>query len=134
MTKAASRSLSDWLRSRSHLPKYLKDFHDAKTLFKCLGSRITRQHQAIKDSEDWKPLAMPDPVAAHIYTLDCFLWFMARHGYVLQRVRSPRDSRPQFHDLGETLKGFEDRELEEFRGFIEQERPAEKRGRPWKFG
>ena len=126
MGPKAAPSLSDWLRSGSHLPKVLRDFHDQKHLFKCLDEAISRQQQAIKNIESWEPSSMPNWMTCHIYTVDYFLWFMARHGYVLRRVGLSRANRPQFDSLSTTLEEFRDKELEELRDFIEQERPAEK--------
>lgn len=70
-----------WKESGKHLPKFMRDFHDQKDLFKAIS-------QAYRDSEsnivNWRD--------AQIYTIDCFLWFMASHGYTLQKSRKHVES------------------------------------------
>ena len=61
-------------------------FHDQKNLFKTI--------QEVSGNADW-----PDWVHAHIYALDGFLWFMARHGYTLQKTRT----KLPFDDIEATL-------------------------------
>jgi hypothetical protein len=79
--------LKKWRGDGEHLPDFMRDFHDQKNLFK------TIHEQAVSDPN------APSWMGAHVYTLDAFLWFMARHGYTLQKSRA----RLAFDDIGETL-------------------------------
>ena len=73
-----SQNLQDWLHSGEYLPEIMRDFHDQKDLFKVM-------HTLYADSDSIKEI--PGWVAGHIYTIDCFLWFMASRGYTLQKSR-----------------------------------------------
>jgi hypothetical protein len=68
--------IRQWRERGDHLPEFMRDFHEQKGLFK------TIHEQAVSDPN------APSWLNAHIYTLDAFLWFMARHGYTLQRSRA----------------------------------------------
>lgn len=74
-----------WLKSGEYLPEWMRDFHDQKEIFKAI-------HEIISTNEGTKHISWMD---AHIYTIDVFLWFMARRGYTLQRTRR----RGNFRDL-----------------------------------
>ena len=71
--------LEVWLHSGKYLPKFLRDFHDQKDLFKSI-------HTLYADSESLKDI-VPSWVSGQIYVIDCFLWFMASRGYTLQKSR-----------------------------------------------
>ncbi len=49
-------------------------------------------------------------MAGHVFVIDFFLWFMAQHGWTLQRSRRP----VAFHDLAGTLKASRDADMEAF--------------------
>ena len=76
-----------WREAGKHLPEILKDFHDQKDLFKLM-------HAMLGEPTDGELIKRPDWVEGQCYVMDCFLWFMARHGYTLQRSRKnlPFDS------------------------------------------
>jgi hypothetical protein len=67
-----------WLQAGKHLPRWLRDFHDQKDAFKAI-------HAIYCDNPSAKEV---DWVSAQCYTIDMFLWFMARRGYTLQRTRT----------------------------------------------
>lgn len=77
------KKLQNWRDDGKHLPSFLKDFHDQKDLFKFLHefSRI-EDHEMIKDI-NW--------MQGHAYTIDIFLFIMARFGWTLQRNRSDQE-------------------------------------------
>lgn len=81
---------AEFMKSVEWLPQFMRDFHDQKDLFKTI--------------EQLWPLPPPHDnfswVAAHIYTIDRFLWVMALHGYTLQRCRK----RVQFRDIYGTIR------------------------------
>lgn len=76
-----------WLKSGEYLPDWLRDFHDQKDFFKALDEVAQRSvengNSEIKDIS-WR--------AAHIFTVDIFLWMAARHGYTLQRSHKRKRS------------------------------------------
>jgi hypothetical protein len=76
-----------WRESGAHLPKFMRDFHAQKDLFKTIDEFHSDSRQTIS----WRD--------AHIYTIDFFLWFMARHGYTLQKTRT----RLPFDDVEKTV-------------------------------
>ena len=122
------RDLNDWLRSQRHLPKPLRDFHDAKALFQCLATFILKD-QIEKQEQGGYPIAeifpLPNRVAGQIYVMDYFLRFMARHGYVLRKAKR-KDKQLQFLDLEETLEEFKIEQLMELEELIEESRSEEK--------
>ena len=79
---------------QGHLPECLKDFHDAKALFRSLSVYFVESDQC---PVNW--------VDGHVYTIDYFLWFMAIHGYKLTKTRA----NVQTEDLRETIKEFDPR-------------------------
>lgn len=93
-----------WLRSGAYLPDFMRDFHDQKELFKALQEVVERSNQKNSDQNNMT-LTWVD---AHIYTVDIFLWVMARHGYTLQRSRQ----RFAFSDISEFV-GASTRRLRE---------------------
>jgi hypothetical protein len=86
--------LMEWLRSGDYLPKFMRDFHDQKTVFRYM-------HHAYRDDENEKD--MPNWVQGHCYVIDWFLWFMASRGYTLQKTRKKLSFKdlPKYRELPE---------------------------------
>lgn len=61
----------------SILPIDLRDFHDQKDIFKTIHGLYQKNNKI--------PCTWVD---GHVYTIDFFLWFMAQHGYRLQKFKS----------------------------------------------
>jgi hypothetical protein len=80
--------IDDWLKSAEYLPKAMRDFHDAKDLFKTIHDRVAIDKNDYARDVSW--------VSGQCYVIDIFLWFMAKRGYTLQRSRK----RLPFSDLG----------------------------------
>lgn len=81
----------DW-----YLPRFLKDFHDQKTVFKAINGIITDEdRQDYYKEYNW--------IMAHCYTIDKFLPWMAQHGYTLQKNRK----KTKFKSLKSTLAEFD---------------------------
>lgn len=78
----------EWRDEGKYLPTFLQDFHDQKDLFKAMTVYF--------DNADTCPISWRD---GHIYTIDWFLWFMAAHGYKLQKVRGNME----FLDIDTTI-------------------------------
>lgn len=87
--------VQEWLESGEYLPPFLRDFHDQKDIFKYLDE--VRERSVKKNGGPYmENLTFSD---AQIYTIDIFLWVMARHGYTLQRSRKGIC----FSDLSDTI-------------------------------
>jgi len=56
----------------------MRDFHDQKDLFKAIHRLVAVEKHEYAKEVNW--------IAGHCYVIDIFLWFMARHGYTLQRA------------------------------------------------
>lgn len=100
-------TLEQWLKSGAYLPRTMRDFHDQKDLFKALFDtiRIPDQLQHVS----W--------IDAHIFTIDIFLWWMAKRGYTLQRSRARHGF---FLSLEETIEGATKRRDEAFTSLLRQ--------------
>lgn len=73
----SEEKLMAWLSSQKYLPKELRDFHDQKDIFRMIEDAAKKLEPSSIERPNW--------LAAHCYVIDEFLWFMARHGYTLQR-------------------------------------------------
>ena len=78
-----------WREESGHLPDFMKDFHNQKDLFKALTSSFNNAEEC--------PLNFRD---GQIYTIDWFLWFMAIHGYKLQKTTA----KVEHKDIHEAIK------------------------------
>lgn len=91
-----------WRASGKYLPVILRDFHDQKDVFKTVHELTNVEgHEYCKDISF---------VTGQCYVIDIFLWFMARHGYTLQRSRMPLN----FDDLATAIEQRRSRETEAF--------------------
>ena len=105
-----------WIGRGLHLPRWLRDFHDQKDVFKTISSwNATRVHPARETS-------FQDSM---IYVIDCFLMFMAAHGYTLQRVRGPRAQ--QCADIAATVRSFKDAQAKALREMLEERAAVDKK-------
>lgn len=84
---------TEWLKTLAYLPPPLRDFHDQKDVFKAMHEIINVQGHEYARSVDW--------VTGQCYVIDIFLWFMARHGYTLQRSRAQVPFRDLHADVAE---------------------------------
>lgn len=101
--------LRQWRDDQKHLPDFMRDFHNCKDLFKAISEYIV--------CEDDHPANQVNWVQAHCYTIDVFLWFMAEHGYTLQRSRA----RHEFTDLHERIQQMKDHRRASFAALLQQE-------------
>ena len=88
-------NIATYLAENKYLPSVLRDFHDQKDVFKAIATvrsrKVTdRPYHMLKDS-NW--------MVEQVYVIDFFLWFMALHGWTLQRSRT----KVEFRDLQATL-------------------------------
>jgi len=99
-------TVQEYLESGMYLPPFMRDFHDQKDVFKFLDDvqeeNIERHRNGDRyDAVNWR--------AAQIYTIDIFLWIMARHGYTLQRSRK----KLPFSNIDQTIKAENDKRRKE---------------------
>lgn len=80
-------AVQEWRKSGKYLPRFLRDFHDQKDVFKAMHSMVNVEGHDYAKEISW--------VAGHCYVIDIFLWHMARHGYVLRRA----DKKLPFEDI-----------------------------------
>ena len=86
-------SITEWLKSGKYLPEPLRDFHDQKAVFKAMHANVREQ-----------PLVRrPDWIEGQVYVIDLFLWYMAQHGWTLQRTRRAGE----YLDLAESTRKHE---------------------------
>ena len=106
--------LRKWREDQKHLPKFMRDFHNCKELFKGISEYLV--------CEDGHPAKNVNWVQAHCYTIDLFLWFMAEHGYTLQRSRANK----KFSDLDERLEDINKNRKASFAKIISGKQEQEK--------
>lgn len=101
-------NLQNFLDSAEYLPEVMRDFHDAKELFNLIHHKIdTSNNMCVKDIS-W--------VSGQVYTIDIFLWFMAKRGYTLQKCRRNLE----FNDLDKELVAFDKMTTESFAKLLQQ--------------
>lgn len=86
-----NNQLKQWREDQKHLPEFMRDFHNCKSLFRGISEHIICDDDNPANQVNWRQ--------AHCYTIDVFLWFMAKHGFTLQRSRA----RLEFEDLDALL-------------------------------
>lgn len=95
-----------WLRRGEYLPDFMRDFHDQKDLFKALQEVVDRRNDRDGNLSYTAEITW---VGAHVYTVDVFLWVLAKHGYTLQRSRK-RVAFKSIHDfIGEAMERWRER-------------------------
>lgn len=97
-------SLDEWVRSGRYLPVFMRDFHDQKLLFKRIDEIVQRR----RAKEPYAEHMYPSWIAAHIYVVDFFLWYMAKMGYTLQRTRVNVEVCDLDADLADFRKRYEE--------------------------
>ena len=103
-------NLRRWREDQKHLPAFMRDFHSCKRLFKGISDYIVCEDDHPANKVNW--------VQAHCYTIDVFLWFMAEHGYTLQRSRAKHN----FNDLDELLRELDRERLGLLHGLLSAHR------------
>ena len=105
------KTLEQWMKDGSYLPKFLRDFHAQKDIFKWLWRKTDADKNDTFNGMNW--------ISAHIFAIDYFLWFMAKHGYTLQPVRKDFE----FRDWTTTIDSLKQEEAEAFRKMMEERKP-----------
>jgi hypothetical protein len=108
----------EFLESGQYLPEFMRDFHDQKLLFKYLNEVVCNAREKAESTNKMQLEKLPDWVSAQIYTIDFFLWVMARHGYTLQRSRKKiSDFEDMEQDLSDYRRYLDKKHMEELRGY-----------------
>lgn len=103
----SERMSVDAFRSTArYLPPAMRDFHDQKDVFKAIHATVDVPGHEYAGEIDW--------IAGHNYVVDIFLWFMAAHGYTLQKSRAD----VEFRDLRKTVEKVRSVEAERLRRAI----------------
>lgn len=100
--------LRQWRDDQKHLPEFMRDFHNCKRLFKAISEYIEVETDHPAKDVNWRQ--------AHCYTIDVFLWFMAQHGFTLQRSRA----RQSFDDLDALMDELERHRRQAFAAAMEK--------------
>lgn len=101
----------EYQESGKHLPDFMRDFHDCKDVFKAMHAMYAHGEQGKPEHE-----RMPNFRSGMCYTVDWFLWFMALHGWTLQRSRADVD----FRDIHATVEEDRKASTEAFRSALAQ--------------
>lgn len=99
----------EWRKKGKHLPRFMRDFHDQKDLFKAIDEIIIHEPDPIRKELTW--------IDGHIYVIDTFLWFMARYGYTLQKSRK----RLEFRNIGDDIEYCRKERAGSFNKFLKEE-------------
>lgn len=111
MTKATE----EWLRSGEYLPDFMRDFHDQKDLFKAIHQMVDVEKHDYAGGVNW--------VAGQCYTVDIFLWWMAKRGYVLRRARHKRAFNDLQSDVAAARQKQREASLLNLKAIMEQNKP-----------
>ena len=101
-----------WRDSGGYLPAIMRDFHDQKDIFKCMSESLDKYQ---KDNIMFRDIGL-DWAHLQCLSIDVFLWFMARHGYTLQKSRA----NVEWESLDEKIKSRKDKEISVLRCLINQ--------------
>ena len=112
----ASDEVQAWRKKYLFLPKWLRDFHVQKDLFKTIHESVDISKAMPSDDNElnW--------VTGMCYVIDVFLWFMARHGYTLQKSHTKLD----FNDIDDTLEYWQEYRSQAFARMLEESRKNER--------
>lgn len=96
----------EWVKSGNYLPPIMRDFHDQKDIFKTIHETVAVEKHEYAGGVSW--------MVGQCYVIDIFLWWMAKHGYTLQRSRQPVD----FHDIGQDVAASRRRSMAALSGLF----------------
>jgi hypothetical protein len=105
MTTEELEKLRARVRAAKHLPKFMRDFHDQKDLFKTIQVTMEDKNPETCKAVNW--------INGQCYCIDVFLKFMAIHGYELRKVNHATS------DLTESINARREREAEAFKAYMD---------------
>ena len=94
--------LKQWRAEGNYLPEVLRDFHDQKEVFKAMHDMLI-----VNPSDIGSQISF---VEGQVYVVDRFLWFMARHGYTMQKSRA----RQNFESLTDNVQALTEQRNDAF--------------------
>jgi hypothetical protein len=106
------KSVVAWRDRGRHLPQFLRDFHKQKDVFKLFERAASRLRSSDLNLPSWR--------AAHVYTIDVFLWLMALYGWTLQRSRAHVDH----EDIHAAIAAMKDEEVAALRTFLSAQKES----------
>ena len=104
--------LKQWCMDGKHLPPIMRDFHDRKDIFKAMHELTNVEAHEYTTVIPW--------ATGHCYIIDIFLWFMARHGYTLQRSRAKQN----FEDLASNVEMCRKKREDAFAEMLKGRKPC----------
>lgn len=108
------KSVQEFLKSGKFLPQPLRDFHDAKDLFKTMHEYY---HNSLEEARK-EGFAVPNWRDAQVYIIDYFLRYMAVHGWTMQQSRQKVD----FCDIYASIEDFNKKNAEAFQEYLNSRR------------
>lgn len=102
------QDLQKWLKKGKYLPRFLRDFHDQKEVFKFMDMVMQRYKAKSIQNRMWSPTYEVNWIAAQCYVIDIFLYVMAKHGWTLQRTRQ---NVADLGDIHETLATYHQEQM-----------------------
>jgi len=105
-----------FLKKQQFLPMELRDFHAQKDLFKAMHDYYAKGFAKLV--EEKSNHTMPNWTDGMVYALDFLLYFLAAHGYTLQRSRLPLP----FASLQATIDVHREKQANVFKEFMDRRR------------
>ena len=102
-------NVKQWREAGKHYHPIMRDFHDAKDLFKLIHT--------VTNVEDHKYCGDISWVKGQCYVVDIFLWCMARYGYTLQKTRTKLN----FEDIHADLESLQKNKADSLASIINKE-------------
>jgi hypothetical protein len=116
-----AKTMKEWLDAGLYLPRRIRDFHDQKEVFKLIWRQVMAAQERAKLEGSPTPFEGEFSwVMAHCFVIDQFLWFMARHGWTLQRTRAREGFK--FDDLDDAVQAYKDAEAAAFREMLDRQK------------
>ncbi|MBL4838148.1 MAG: hypothetical protein JKY34_11290 [Kordiimonadaceae bacterium] len=91
-----------WIENAKYLPPVMSDFHDCKDVFKTMVPNLANYRKSNPNIPDVSWVDM------HCLTVDVFLFFMAMHGYKLQRMPKEQREKLKCLDLERSVNEHKD--------------------------
>ena len=102
-------SSKTWIARGRHLPRFMRDFHAQKDVFKLIA-RMCPQDEKDPYKVSW--------IAGHCFVVDRFLRVMALCGWTLQRTRAAEN----FSDIEAEIARMKDEDAQAFAKMLDDNR------------
>lgn len=101
-----AEEVTKWRKDGKHLPRFLRDPQDQKALIASMHYFTCKA-----DCPELDEITM---LIGENYIFNFFLWFMARHGYTLQKTRTDLP----FEDIKQNIEEYRKQQQEKFFGVL----------------